>query len=141
MAMRSTKERAIQTLAFEAGGIVIATPLYNVAFGATAAGSFALLIALSIAVVIWSAFHNLVFDQVEWRLAGRIASDRPHHWRLTHAISHEVTAVAVTLPLVIWLGGHELPAALMVNLGLTAVYTACAYLFHIVFDRLRPVKR
>jgi uncharacterized membrane protein len=45
----------------------------------------------------------------------------------------------VTLPIMLWLGGFSLREALLATAGLTAVYTAYAYAFHLVYDRLRPV--
>ena len=36
-------------------------------------------------------------------------------------------------------GGHGFWEAVAVDIGLTLFYTAYAYVFHMVFDRLRPV--
>ncbi len=60
------------------------------------------MLALSAAVLVWSPVHNTVFDWLDLRLSGRVASDRPQRWRLVHAASHEATTVIVTLP--IWSG-------------------------------------
>ncbi len=139
MTLRTARERVVQTLAFEAGGLLIATPLYALVFGATAAGSLNLLVALSLGVMLLSPLHNTIFDWAELRLTGRRASDRPQHLRVVHAISHEITAVLATLPLVMTIGGHDFVEALAVNAGLTLVYTAYAYVFHNAYDRLRPV--
>lgn len=48
--------------------------------------------------------------------------------------------MAVTLPVLVVLGGHGLAKALMLNLGLTALYAVYAYGFHLGYDRLRPVQ-
>ena len=37
-------------------------------------------------------------------------------------------------------GGLSLQAALLAELGLTLLYAAYAYAFHLVYDRLRPVQ-
>jgi uncharacterized membrane protein len=74
-------------------------------------------------------------------LSGRVASDRPHRWRMVHAVSHEASTVVVTLPILIWLGGFSFWQALAVDLGLTLIYMVYAYGFHLVYDRLRPVGR
>jgi uncharacterized membrane protein len=58
---------------------------------------------------------------------------------MVHAVSHEVSAVGVSLPILLTLGGHTLAGALMVNIGLTLLYTGYAFVFHLVYDRLRPV--
>lgn len=141
MTLRSPRERAIQTLAYEAGGLCLSVPLVALFGGGTTGEAFGLMLALSVAVLVWSPIHNTVFDWVDLRLSGRVASDRPQRWRLVHAASHEATTVVVTLPILIWLGGLGLWAALLADLGLTLLYAAYAYVFHLVYDRLRPVRR
>lgn len=141
MTLRSPHERLLQTIAYEVGGILVATPIYAAVFGQDLGGSAALLAALSVAVMLWTPVHNTLFDWIEWRSTGRLASDRPHRVRLLHALSHEATSLVVTLPLLMGLGGLGLAEALLADLGLTAVYAAYAYLFYWVYDRLRPMRR
>jgi uncharacterized membrane protein len=57
-----------------------------------------------------------------------------------HAALHELTAVAVTWPVIWAMTSLTWTEALVADLGLTLAYTAYAYVFHIVFDRLRPVR-
>jgi uncharacterized membrane protein len=139
--MRSLRERAIQTLSYEAGGLLLVAPLYALLVGASAATSVFLLMALALLVTLWSPFHNFLFDYLEGRLCGRVASDRPHGLRLVHAVSHEATSIIVTLPCVMWIGGHGFWTALAVDAGLTLAYALYAYVFHLGFDWLRPVAR
>jgi uncharacterized membrane protein len=139
MPLRSARERIYQTLAFEAGGICIASPLYAAAFGGAAETSVFLVAALSIAVMIWSPIHNTVFDWLDLHFTGRVASDRSHGLRLLQALSLELTSLVATVPLVMGIGGHDVWGALGVNFGLTALYVAYGYLFHIVYDAFRPV--
>ena len=141
MSLRSARERLIQTLAYEAGGLLLSVPLVALVGGGTAAEAFALMLTLSIAVMLWSPLHNTLFDWADLRLSGRVASDRPQRWRLVHAASHEATTVVVTLPILMWLGDMGFWAALVTDLGLTLLYTAYAYHFHLLYDRLRPVRR
>jgi uncharacterized membrane protein len=139
--MRSLRERAIQTAWFEAGGLALAAPLYHAVFGESAAGSAGLIAVIALLVAVWSPLHNALFDLAELRLAGRVASDRPHGLRLFHALSHETTSMLVTLPAIMALGGHGLWEAVAVDLGLSLFYAGYAYAFHLVYDRLRPVRR
>lgn len=136
---RSGVERLWQTLLFEAGGLVFAVPLYEAVLGRTSGDALTLMVALSVAVLLWTPLHNAAFDGIEYRLTGRAASDRPHALRLLHAVSHEVTPIVVTLPLILWIGKHSLSDALAVNLGLTLFYVAYAYLFYLIYDRLYPM--
>ncbi len=136
---RSGIERILQTLIFEAGGLVLAVPAYEAAFGRGADQGLVLMVALSVAVMIWTPVHNMMFDRAEYRLTGRPASARPLSLRLIHALSHEITPIAITLPLIMILGQHSLSEALAVNFGLTLLYVAYAYAFYLAYDRLLPL--
>lgn len=136
---RSGVEKLWQTLLFEAGGLIFAVPLYEAVFGRTSGDALTLMVALSVAALIWTPLHNTAFDAIEYRLTGRAASDRPHRLRLLHAVSHEVTPIVVTLPLVVWIGQHSFSDALAINLGLTLFYVAYAYVFYLIYDRLYPL--
>jgi uncharacterized membrane protein len=141
MVLRTARERVYQTLAFEAGGLALVTPLYVILSGDTGTEGATLVVALAVAVMIWSPLHNTVFDALEWTFAARVASDRPPRWRVVHAVSHEITSLVVTLPVILWLTDYGVLGALLVDLGLTAFYAVYAYVFHVVYDRLRPVSR
>lgn len=140
MSIRSARERFYQTLAFEAGGIVVVAPLYSLMFGRGAEDSLTVLVSLSLAVMLWAPLHNTVFDIADLRYSGRVASARPHRLRLIQALSQELTVLLVTLPLIMALGGHGFREALLLDICLTLFYTAYAYVFHLVFDWLRPVR-
>lgn len=140
MTLRTARERVIQTLAYEAGGLAVAIPLYALAFGTEADESAFVLAAVSVAMMIWSLNHNTLFDLVEWRMIRRVASDRPHSQRVLHALSHEVTAAVVTVPILMVLGDLGFGEALLADIGLSVVYTLYAYVFHWIYDRLRPIQ-
>jgi uncharacterized membrane protein len=140
MRLRSPRERFIQTICYEAGGLFLSVPLYLLYSGQGASEGALLMRALSAAVMIWSPLHNTVFDWADLRFSGRVASDRPQRWRLVHAVSHEATTVVVTLPVLVLLGGHGWGEALLLDLGLTGLYAGYAYVFHVAYDRWRPVK-
>lgn len=140
MTLRSARERMIQTVSYELGGLCLSVPLVALVGGGTAGEAFWLMLALSASVLVWSPIHNTVFDWLDLRLSGRLASDRPQRWRLVHAASHEATTMVVTVPILIWLGGFDFREALLADLGLTLLYVVYAYVFHLVYDRLRPVR-
>jgi uncharacterized membrane protein len=138
--LRSTRERVVQTLWFEAIGLLLIAPIYAALAGAGLKESYAMVAVVSVVVMLWSAVFNTGFDLVELRITGRVASARPHRLRLMHAALHELTAVAVTWPVIWAMTSLTWTEALVADLGLTLAYTAYAYVFHIVFDRLRPVR-
>lgn len=138
-AVRGARERLLQTLCFEAGGLLLVAPLHALVAGAGTAESFRLVAVLALVVMAWAALFNTVFDLVEWRCCARVASDRPPRWRLAHAVLHEASAVVVTWPVIVALTGLSWAAALLTDLGLTLAYAAWAYVFHMAYDRWRPV--
>ena len=139
MRLRSLRERIIQVIAFEVGAFLLAVPLYALIFEESAASSALLLTVLTAAVMVWSPIHNTLFDWVDGRLSGRLASDRLHRWRIVHAVSHEATTMFFTLPLILGMTGLGLKEALALDVGLTLFYAAYAYIFHLVFDMVRPM--
>ena len=140
MALRPLRERALQTLWFEVIGLALVVPVYSFAADRSSTDSILLMVLLSLVILLWCPVHNTVFDVVELRVFGRKASDRPHWLRITHALSHEITAVLLTCPIVILVGRMSLAEAIAINIGLTVFYSAYAYVFHLIYDRLRPVK-
>lgn len=58
MQLRSARERTIQTLCYEAGGILLISPLYALAVDASLTESATLLVALSAAMLLWTPLHN-----------------------------------------------------------------------------------
>lgn len=138
--IRSLRERVVQTLAFEAGGLLLITPLYGWLAGAALGDSLLLLAAVSVVVMVWSAVFNTLFDTAEHRLTGRVASDRSPRWRTVHALAHEASAVLVSCPVINALTPLDWSGALLADLGLTLAYAAYAWVFHWGFDRLRPVR-
>lgn len=141
MALRSGGERFAQALAYEAGGLLLTIPAFVLAMDAEATHAFIVVVAVALAVMAWSPLHNLIFDVLEWRLAGRVASDRPARWRVVHAISHEATDTLISLPVIMLVGGYGFWEALAIDIAMTLFYAAYTYLFHLGYDWLRPVRR
>jgi uncharacterized membrane protein len=138
--LRSWRERLIQTLSYELGAVLVSAPLYQWIFDVSAGESLQLLLTLSVAEMLWMPVHNSVFDSLDARWFGRVASDRRGVSRCLHAFSYEMSTLIVTVPLIVWLGGYPWAEAILLDLGLTLFYTAYAWAFHWGFDRLRPIK-
>ena len=119
--------------------MLLVSPVYAAIFGARLDESFVLLAAIAALSLVLCPIYNTVFDRVELRHTGRIASNRPHRWRVVHAISYEACVFVLEVPVIVALGGHGLSEALALDLGLGAFYAGYGYLFHLGFDRLWPV--
>lgn len=141
MPLRSPRERLLQSLLFELGGLLIAAPLYQCIAGTGAADSFALVAAIAVVVALWSPVHNTAFDAAEFWLVRRVASDRPQALRILHAASHELSSMLVSVPVILAMTLYDLVEALLVDVGLSAVYTVYAFVFHNLFDLWRPVRQ
>lgn len=138
-AMRSWRERAAQTVAYEIGGVALITPLFASATDTGVTESLTLIIVLSLAFLLWTFVFNWTFDFIEHRSGGGPASARPHRLRILHAASLEFTSVIVTLPILMWMIGLTFWEAVMVEIGLSLAYAIYAYLFFLAFDRIRPI--
>jgi uncharacterized membrane protein len=139
-AIRSRRERVIQALCFEVLGLAIVSPLFAYVASASTGESLIVLSVLSFAVMCWATLYNTVFDLIEYRCTGRVASDRPHGLRVLHTLGLEVTAALVTWPLIVALTPLGWLEALVADIGLTLAYGLYGYAFHLGFDRLRPVR-
>jgi uncharacterized membrane protein len=139
MTLRGPTERIVQAMVFEATGLALMVPLYAALFGRPAGESMATLAMLTLIALVWSPLHNSAYDRVEFRLTGRTACCRPAVWRAVHALSHEGTVLALTIPAMLAVSDHTALEILAVSAGLTLFYAAWTALFHVVWDRLRPV--
>ncbi len=138
--IRSLRERVTQTIAFELIGLLLVVPVFAAYTKSSQLTSVIILCLISVLVMSWSALHNTLFDWLEWRFLRRVASDRTGRLRIVHAISLELTAMIVTLPVFVWLLNMSWADALLLDISLTLIYIVYSYLFHRVFDLLRPVK-
>ncbi len=115
-------------------------PLLVWTTGAPAGESLALLVALSLAVMAWAAIYNSAFDRLDAHQAGRIASARPHRLRVLHAVGLELSSAVVTCPIIVWMTALGWWQALLADGALVLAYAVYGYLYHWLFDRLRPVR-
>lgn len=90
--------------------------------------------------MLWLPVHSSVFDWLDARWFGRVASDRRGISRCLHAFSCELSTRIVTVPLIVWMGGYSWLEARLLDLGLTLYYTNYAWVFPRGFDRLRPIR-
>jgi uncharacterized membrane protein len=137
---RNLRERIIQTLCYEAGGLLVIAPLFSLAADAGMAESYGLIAVLSITAMTWCGLFNTVYDLIEFRRTERAASDRPHRWRVVHALAFEATQTIVSCPLIYLLTGLSWLEALVADLALTGAYAVYGYVFYWAFDRLRPLQ-
>ncbi|GAB6050276.1 multidrug/biocide efflux PACE transporter [Hydrogenophilus islandicus] len=137
--LRTWRERWVQVLLFEAGGLAVVTPLYRWVTGEAWGESLGLLALLSLIATLWQAGYNAACDALEARWAKRPAHLRPWRWRVAHAVGFEVTLFLLTWPVITLWTGWSLWAAAAADVALALVYALYALIYHKLFDRWRPV--
>lgn len=139
MALRTSRERIRQTLAFELGGLILVAPAHALATDSGMGGSTLLIAAVSLAALIWAPIYNTLFDRLEWHITRRSACQRPVSLRLVHAVLHEASALIVTVPVIMTLTDYAPVEIATLNVVLSLFYAAYAWAFHFAYDSLRPV--
>lgn len=138
--IRSVRERVIQTITFEIVALALTVPLFSLWTQSSHFSSMSILVFLSLLITLWSGIHNSLFDWIEWQFTQRTASNRPNRLRLIHAISLEASATLVSLPVLVWLLDMNWRAALLLDVSLTLLYVIYGFVFHRIYDEIRPVK-
>lgn len=138
--LRTWRSRVARTAVYEAGGILLVAPVVALTTDHSIEKSTLFLILVSLTFLVWDYAYNLGFDLTERALGQGPSSARSHPWRIFHAISLELSSIIVTVPLIMWLVGLSFWEAVAVDLALSAVYATYAYVFHLCFDWLYPVK-
>ena len=64
MSQRSARERFAQAVLYEVIALVLLTPVYSFALDLPMDNSFATMLMISVAVVIWVWIYNTIFDRV-----------------------------------------------------------------------------
>ncbi|HEX7776109.1 MAG TPA: PACE efflux transporter [Parvibaculum sp.] len=137
--LRSTPERILQAAIYEAVGLALVTPAYAWAMGVTAGNSLATMTLVSVGVMIWSTIYNTVFDRALLRWTGRMAHERTWVHRALHAVLNEAIITLFAVPIIFIMSGRGWLAAFAADIGFTAAYVVYTYVFHLIYDRLRPI--
>ena len=137
--LRSLKERIIQTISFEVSELIITVPIFAYFTQTSESDSLIILVVIAIAAMLWTGIHNTLFDWAELKISKRVASDRLNGMRIIHAVSHAVSFVIISIPILVLLGGLTWQEALLADLGLTVLDAAYAFIFFRVYDFVRPV--
>lgn len=126
--MRSWKERLAHTVLFEAGGLLMVTPLASWLTGHGMAETGVLAAGLATAAMLWNLVWNRLFDVL-------VPTRRRGLWqRLAQAGGFELGLVVMTLPAVAWWMGITLWNALWLNAGFMLFFLAYGMAFNTLFD-------
>ncbi len=126
--MRSWSERLWHTTLFEAGGLVLVTPLASWLTG-HGIGQIGLLAAvLATFAMLWNLVWNRLFDR--WVPTRR----RSVMQRIAQALGFEFGLLVMTLPGVAWWLGIGIVEAFWLDLGFMLFFLVYALIFNTLFD-------
>lgn len=137
--LRSIGDRIRQVCLFEIGGLLLITPPFAWASGASLEDSVGLLALIALIAAVWNTCYNTGFDWVEGRLTGRTADRRPWGLRAAHALGFELGLLAMSLPVIIAWTGMGWLEALLADIGLALAYVLYAFVFNLAYDRMFPI--
>lgn len=128
--MRSWKERLTHTLLFEAGGLVMVTPLASWLTGHGMGETGALAAGLATAAMFWNLVWNRAFDALVPTRRRSLVQ------RLAQAVGFELGLLVMTLPAVAWWMNITLMEAFWMDLGFLLFFLVYAMFFNSLFDHL-----
>jgi uncharacterized membrane protein len=137
---RSALERFVQALIYEVVAVVFLTPVYSYALNLPMDNSFVTMGMISLAVIVWAAIYNTIFDKLMFRWSGRLAHQKTQWLRILHAGLYEVTVTFIAVPIIIVMSGKSWWVALIADIGFSFIFAAYTYVFHLTYDRFRPVR-
>lgn len=128
--MRSIKERLMHSALFEAGGLLMVTPLANMLSGHGMGKLGVLGGALATLAMGWNLIWNRLFDH--WVPSRR----RSFVQRLAQALGFETGLVVLSLPWVAWWLDIGLLEALWLDIGFVLFFLVYGLIFNTFFDRM-----
>lgn len=126
--MRSWRERLAQTTLFEAGGLVLVTPVASWLTGHGIGQMGLLTVSLATFAMLWNLVWNRLFDH--WVPTRR----RSLVQRVAQALGFELGLLVMTLPVVAWWLAIGVVEAFWLDLGFMLFFLVYALVFNSVFD-------
>jgi uncharacterized membrane protein len=130
---KSTTERFLQALGYEAIAIGLCTPLFAWLMHTPLFEMGALTLANCVMALVWNVVFNTVFD----RLQSRIGFQKSFVTRAMHAVFFEGGLMLAGLPLAAWWLDISLMSAAAFEVGLMLFFLPYTYLYHWAYDWLR----
>ncbi len=136
IAMRTSKDRIRQAVAFEIIGLLLVIPLGTLVFQYPIQ-EFGILGAIGASIATgWNYVYNLLFDRALKAYTG--STRKSLSARLTHALCFELGLMIVFLPIVSWWLNIGLVEALIVDVAFVAFYLVYTFVFTWCYDTLFP---
>ncbi len=130
---KSTTERLLQALGYEALAIGLCTPLFAWLMHTPWLSMGALTLANCIMALVWNVVFNAGFD----RMQSRMGFSTSVVTRAVHAVLFEGGLMLVGLPLAAWWLDVSLMSAAAFEGGLLLFFLPYTYIYHWMYDWLR----
>ena len=137
--LRSLKDRIRYTVIFETILLTMIVPAGMIFYGRGIWDIGLLGVVLVMKAMILNIIYNWIFDRIEAR-TGRVASNRPHKWRVVHAIGFEVTLAITSIPIYTWWLNITVLEAILIDLVVTTFIVGYTYVYTLVYDFVFPIK-
>lgn len=137
--LRSLKDRIRYTVIFETILLTMIVPAGMIFYDRGIWDIGLLGVVLVIKAMIFNIIYNYIFDRIEAR-TGRVANDRPHKWRVVHAIGFEVTLAITSIPIYTWWLNITVLEAIIIDLVVTTFIVGYTYVYTLVYDFVFPIK-
>lgn len=136
--MRSTKDRIRHTILFEAGLVLLCSPVASLVLEKDILRIGGMTLLLSMAAMLVNYLFNLVFDHALLRL-GHTLLKRSVMTRVVHAILFEASLLLAALPLIAFILEISMWQAFLTDIGFSLFALIYAFVFNWTYDRYCPV--
>ncbi len=130
---KSTRERLLHAVLYEAGAMLILVPLGSWLLGHSPAQTGMLAIMLSTIAMSWNMVFGALFERLErarqWQRSATV--------RCLHAILFEGGLVFICVPVVAWWMEVSYWQALLLDIGILLFFLPYTYLFNWLYDQAR----
>lgn len=136
--MRSTANRILHALVFEAAGLALTTPLGAFVLGKPLHEVGVVTVFATVVATVWTYFYNLIFDHTLLRLRG--TPEKTGALRILHAGLFEAGLLLAVVPFFAWYLGIGLIEALILDIGFAGFYLVYALVFNWIWERAFPYR-
>ncbi len=129
----------MQAVLYEVIALVFLTPVYSYVLNLPLDNSFATMLMISLAVIVWVYIYNMIFDRAMYARWGLLAHEKTQSLRLLHTVLYELSVTFIAVPVILVMSGKPFLVALLADIGFSFIFAVYTYVFYLVYDRLRPV--
>ncbi len=132
---RSSKERVLHAILFEAIALLICAPLFAFLLNRSLSEMGMMTLMIATTAVIWNFVYNILFD----RITRSFIKDRGFVIRVIHALIFELGLIIMTVPMIAGLLNMTMWAAFLMDIGILLFFLPYTVIFNWLYDVIRKV--